>query len=173
METAKKASPFKIILIIILVLSIIANGVLFVLYYFETKETDEVLASYSEEYFHYNSLTVQGFKDKVAAGDDFIVIISRPNCGSCHAIYEEVMAETEKLGINNQIYFLNVVELHRDTAAWGAFKEEYKLEGTPTYARYSGGEQLSTVGWTPERGVNADDAVTWFLEQDDLLVISE
>ncbi len=167
-QSLGKRKVYKIIFVLLLVVSLICNGVLGYLYLSSTEEVLNLNAVYSEEFFHYNSLTVEAFEEKVASGDDFIAIVSRPNCGSCEFIYEEVMQATAEMGINDELYFVNVVYLHQDTDSWNAFKEKYGFSGTPTYARFANGEPVSIIGWTPERGVNAQDAELWLLEQMDL-----
>ncbi len=164
----KNKKPMMIALTLLLLASLFGNVFLFVLYRSESETAQRFEQAFSEEFFHYNSLTVQTFEDMVASGEDFAVIVSRPDCGACIAIYEDVMAFTEEMGINDDVYFLNVHHLRKDEQAWQAFKEKYNLEGTPTYARYADGAQLSRAQWDEERGLNAEDAQAWFEQQSEL-----
>ena len=39
---------------------------------------NDIAALYSDLYFHFDSVTVDSFKEKVASGEDFVVVITRP-----------------------------------------------------------------------------------------------
>ncbi len=173
MKTTKPTKKlFTTLLIIVLILSIVANAVLFYLFYEERQLTNSLTDVYSQEYFTYNSLTVQGFEDKVASGEEFIVIVSRPNCSSCEAVYQDVIKYTDEENISNQIYYLNVVDLHKDAEAWTAFKELYGFYGTPTYARFNNSEVVSVAGWTPESGIGAAYIIDWLEQQSDFFTMA-
>ncbi len=165
----KKKSVIGRLIPIILILSIVANAVLLVLFYFEREAVQELSGKYSEEYFHYNSITVETFEEMVASGEDFAVIVTRPNCSSCEAVYEEVMALTEEMGINDKIYLLNVYYHRQDADVWNEFKETYGFTGTPNYARFTDGVMVSKAGWVPaDSGEEPVDTKTWLEAQADL-----
>jgi thiol-disulfide isomerase/thioredoxin len=122
---------------------------------------------YSESYFHFDSLTVESFEEKVASGEELVVVITRPGCPNCQALEAPFTKLAEEMGIADQIYHLNVELFRRDPEAWARFKETYGFEGTPTYARFSGGKQVSSVGWTAETGIDYEAVEQWIGEQGD------
>ncbi len=167
-KTAKKKINITKIVSILLVLSVICNMALFVMFWLQKEEVEDLNGIYSEEYFHYNSITVETFENMVASGEDFAVIVTRPDCGSCEAVYKDVMQLTEEMGINDKIYFLNVHYHRQDSDVWNAFKEKYGFTGTPNYARFTDGEMVSMAGWTPDNSDYALDTKAWLEAQADL-----
>jgi predicted bacteriocin transport accessory protein len=132
------------------------------------RELEERETLYSENYFHFNALTVDSFKEKVASGEEFIVLISRPECPNCEMLEMPFIRLTEEMGIKGKIYYLNVALLRRDNEAWTQFKDTYGFEGTPTYARFADGEQVSCVGWTYEtKVIDYNTVKSWIEGQND------
>ncbi len=166
-EKAKK-NIFKPVMIILLIISLVGNAVLFVLYNSQSEIAELYSDKYSEEYFHYNSITVETFEEMVANGEDFAVIVSRPNCRSCELFHEDVMEVTEELGIANEIYFLNVYYHRQDEAGWNAFKETYGFTGTPNYARFTDGAMVSKAEWIDDYDENLAGIKAWMEAQSDL-----
>lgn len=162
-----KKSRLPVVLAILLVLSLAGNIGLGLLYRQQNKRADDIQALYTGMYFNFDSLTVDSFKAKVASGEEFVVLITRPNCSNCVAMEQPFIELVTEKGIADKIYHLNVVLLRRDQEAWDAFKQTYGLDGTPTYARYANGQQVSRVGWTPENGVNIEMVTEWIAQQDD------
>ena len=151
----------------LLLVSLAANVILFLMYSRLEAYVRGMDVIYSESYFHYDSITVDSFKYKVAAGEEFVVIITRPGCPNCRMLEQPVIELAERKGISDKIYHLNVELLRRDSEIWAAFKETYGFEGTPTYARFAGGQQLSNVGWTYENGIEYAAVERWIEEQGD------
>lgn len=127
----------------------------------------ELEAINTENYYHFTSITVELFKEKVDSGEEFIVLISRPNCSNCQALEKPFIQLARERGIQGKIYHLNVERLHQDADAWVLFKETYGLQGTPTYIRFAGGENISCVGWTHEASVTYSMAEKWIDAQSD------
>ena len=117
---------------------------------------------YSENYFHFNALTIESFQDKVALGEDFVVYITRPNCPACQNLKAPFIELTKDKGLKNKIYYLNVVFIRRNDEKWTKFKEIYGFEGTPTLARFDGGKNISYIGTS-----SIEDAERWLMEQSD------
>jgi len=151
----------------VLLLSLLANGYLGARYDALRRYVSDMEIHYSESYFYFDSLTVESFQRKVASGEEFIVLISRPNCSNCARLEQPLIEFAQELGIADQIYHLNVVLLHQDENAWSEFKAIYGLEGTPTYARYANGALVSNVGWTHEHNIDLDMVTAWMVQQSD------
>ncbi|MCP1771919.1 putative bacteriocin transport accessory protein [Neisseria perflava] len=118
--------------------------------------------TYSDMYFELNSLTVDNFKAKVAAGDTFYAYIGRPSCGDCNAFEPMFKRYIAKYQLGKKIYFVNVHRLHQDKAAWTAFKQQYGLAGTPVLAKYGKGRQLNKLDFEANGGkLSAEDLEKW------------
>ena len=152
-----------VVIAVLLVVSIAGNIFLWFRYDRQRKNAQDLSDTYSVSYFHFDSITVDSFKKKVASGEEFIVLISRPGCPTCQAFEMPFIRLTEQKGINDKIYHLNVAVLRRDNEAWAEFKKTYGLEGTPTYARFAGGNNVSCVGYN----VDYETVVQWIEEQSD------
>ena len=60
--------------------------------------------------------------------------------------------------LNGKIYFVNVHRLHQDKEAWTAFRQQYKLGGTPVLAKYSKGKQVNKLDLEENGGkISAED----------------
>lgn len=166
-DVAQKKRIFTVIIVILLALSIVANAILLLMYIDKRREAQELRNVYAEEYFVFDSATVDSFKERVVSGDEFVVFISRPNCSSCQLISEDFMTLCGELGIERQVLFVNVVYLRRDNEAWASFKERYGLTGTPSFVRFADGEVVSALSWTEADGAPIHMIERWILEQDD------
>lgn len=166
-QSGKPKRWIPALLAVVLAASLIANGILYVQYDRKKTYIEEMDVIYSQSYFHFDSLTVDSFIDKVDSGEEFIVIITRPNCPNCVALEAPIIEFAEEKGIAEKIYHLNVVLLRRDDETWAKFKETYGFEGTPTYARFADGKQVSNVGWTHEQGIDLAMATQWLEAQSD------
>ena len=156
-----------VLLAVLLVASVACNVVLWSKYSQVKAGYDGVFAQYSENFFHFTSITTDLFEAKVASGEEFIVLISRPDCSNCLRLEMPFIRLTEEKGISDRVYYLNVARIHRDAKAWTAFKDAYGLEGTPTYIRFKDGKNVSCVGWTNERSVDFDAVREWIEAQAD------
>ena len=155
---------------VLLFLSIAAN--IYILYRYidrrtYIKEIESEAALYSLNYYYFDTLTVGSFEKKVAAGDDFIVLISHTNCTHCEQMEKPFIRMATEMGVRDKVYHVNVMQVHGDEKVWNDFKAKYGLEGTPTYARYANGELVSSVGWTSENGINIEMVEEWFVGQSD------
>lgn len=164
---ARRRPSATTVLAILLAFSLVCNILLGISRGRLKAHAEEMDDTYSESYFYFDSLTVDSFREKVAAGDAFIVLITRPNCSNCVRLERPFIDFAQQRGITDSIYLLNVVQLRRDEEAWVAFKDTYGFKGTPTYARFEGGRQLSNIGWTPEDGIELDMVEAWFAAQED------
>lgn len=125
------------------------------------ENTKRLEDTYSDIYFELNSLTVENFKAKVAAGDTFYAYIGRPSCSDCNSfepLFKRYIAQ-RKLG--GKIYFVNVHRLHQDKPAWEQFKRQYGLSGTPVLAKYSRGRQANSLDFEKNGGIAAADLEKW------------
>lgn len=126
------------------------------------ENTKRLEDTYSDIYFELNSLTVANFKAKVAAGDTFYAYIGRPSCGDCNAFEPMFKRYIEKHLLGSKIYFVNVHRLHQDKEAWMAFRQQYKLSGTPVLAKYSKGRQVNKLDLEDNGGsISAADLEKW------------
>lgn len=121
--------------------------------------------TYSTEYLHLNSITLDRFYEKMEAGEDMIVCISRPDCGTCREYEAELLAIYDRLGITEEIYYLNVAELHTDDTAWAAFKNSFEIGGTPSFVHVRDGALVSSAGWTEYEGISMEEMEQWLQEQ--------
>ena len=168
-SAVSEKSRLPLIIISCMLLVSVLSSVFFAAGYYKIRrDTSPKNALYSRAYFHFNSLTVDSFKKKVASGEDMVVLISRPNCPSCIRLEDPFIEYAREKGIADQIYLLNVVLLRKDDDEWSLFKQEYgNLRGTPSYARYSGGELVSKVMWPEEGELTIEDIDQWIAEQND------
>lgn len=126
------------------------------------ENTKRLEDTYSDIYFELNSLTVENFKAKVAAGETFYAYIGRPSCGDCNAFEPMFKRYIAQHHLQNKIYFVNVHRLHQDKAAWGAFKQQYGLAGTPVLAKYAKGRQSNKLDLEANGGsISAADLEKW------------
>jgi len=124
-------------------------------------------AYYSPSYLYFDSLTVDSFKKKVASNEEFVVMLTLSNCSQCERMEAPFIRMAMEKAIADKIYHLNLYLLRQNEAAWAQFKEAYGFEGTPAYARFAGGEQISCVGWTEENGIQFEMVERWIEEQSD------
>lgn len=120
---------------------------------------------YSSELLTLNSITLTRFYTLLDSGEDAIVCISRPNCGTCRTYEEELLAIYERLDMTEQILFLNVAELHQDQKAWLAFKARFEIGGTPSFIHIRDGALISSTGWTERDGISMEVVETWLQGQ--------
>ncbi|UOO81540.1 thioredoxin family protein [Uruburuella testudinis] len=128
------------------------------------ENTKRLENTYSDIYFELNSLTVDNFKAKVAAGDSFYAYIGRPSCGDCNAFEPMFKRYIQSRKLQDKIYFVNVHRLHQDKAAWAAFKQQYRLSGTPVLAKYSRGRQINKLDFEDNGGISAEDLEKWLAQ---------
>lgn len=117
--------------------------------------------TYSDIYFELNSLTVENFKDKVTRGETFYAYIGRPDCSDCNAFEPMFKRYIASYRLQSKIYFVNVRRLHQDKRAWAAFKQQYRLSGTPVLAKYSRGLLANKLDFEENRGINPTDLEKW------------
>ena len=116
---------------------------------------------YSDIYFELNSLTVANFEAKVARGDTFYAYIGRPSCGDCNAFETMLKRAIEAHKLQDKLSFVNVHRLHQDKTAWAAFKQKYRLSGTPVLAKYSKGVLVNKLDFEENGGISAEDLQKW------------
>lgn len=125
------------------------------------QRTIELQKTYTDMYFHLDSLTVESFKAKVARGETVYAYIGRPSCGDCNAfepIFKRYIREHQ---LNGKLYFVNVHFLQQDKAAWTAFKQTYGLSGTPVLAKYQAGKQINKLDFEEKGGMTPQDIENW------------
>ena len=129
-------------------------------------ENTALNATYSSEYLTLNSVTLARFYQMMETDADFIVCVSRPDCGTCRTYESELLEIYDELGITESVYYLNVAELHRDAEAWAAFKQRFGIGGTPSFIHIRAGETVSSTGWTEADGISMDDVRDWLCLQE-------
>jgi hypothetical protein len=105
----------------------------------------------------------------LANKENFIVNISRPNCGTCREFDSEYLDILKRNNLLDTVYYLNVAELRKNDAMWSAFKDTYQIQGTPSFIAFHGGELFSSTGWTPDDGLDPAEIEGWLVEQAGLL----
>ena len=169
-EIKRETKLKNIIVLSLLILSVAGNAVLGFRFYRQSnriKELEEIDVVYSENYFNFDSITVDSFNQKISTDEEFVVMITRPNCPNCIRLEKPFIEYANAMGINDKIYHMNVVYLRRDAETWADFKEEFGFDGTPTYMRISGGKNVSHIGWTPEDSIELDMVKNWVSDQQD------
>jgi len=167
-EAEKRYGKWIVALIVLaLIVSIVGNFLLWSRNNSKNATIQEMTTLYSANYFHFDSLTVDSFRNKVASGEEFIVLITSPNCGTCRRMEAPFIQLAKDEGISDRIYHLNVVLLRSDNEAWAQFMGDYGFEGTPTYARFAGGKLVSSVGPTSDTRIEFSMIEQWIEEQGD------
>jgi hypothetical protein len=105
----------------------------------------------------------------VAAGDDFIALIARPDCPDCREMELSLgfLAFLKENRLENKIYYVNISSVREDAAdpAWVRFKETYgAIAGTPALVRARGGKVVSSLSETGEEKLTVERAETWLKE---------
>ena len=160
----KSGKLAKIIISIILLLLLIGNigqGI-----YINTlsKNYDRLDNSYTPEFLHLNTITIERFYKMVDSGDDFLVYIGRPSCPSCRDFAPELLRTLLDLDMLNDVYYMNVQPIRPSGTdpGWVAFKERFGgIEGTPSIIHLRDGETVDALSW-PDNG---EDARVWLLQQ--------
>ena len=169
----KKKSRLKLLSVLVTALLIISvAGNVFTIYRYVNQRTQmQNLAKrdayYSVNYYYFDSLTVNSFKEKVASNEEFIVMLTQSNCTRCERMTEPFIRLTVEKGINDRIYHLNLIQLRANADTWEQFRETYGIKGPPTYARFAGGKLVSGVGWTEEESIEFEMVEQWIEEQSD------
>ena len=126
------------------------------------ENTKRLEDTYSDIYFHLDSLTVESFQKRIARGDTVYAYIGRPSCGDCNAFEPMFKRYIASRNLNGKIYFVNVHRLHQDKEAWTAFRQQYKLGGTPVLAKYRKGKQVNKLDLEENGGkISAEDLEKW------------
>lgn len=167
--TPKKTKGIIIAAAILIVVLLAGNAGELLYIRNQKKEYEALDKQYASEYLVLNSIILSRFYGMVDSGQDFIVNISRPNCGTCRGFSEEYLEIVAHTGMEDDIYYLNVAELRKDNDKWAEFKEIFEIQGTPSFVRIKDGKVQSSTGWTPDGGLNGEDIERWLLEQKETL----
>lgn len=158
-----------IVVVVLLVAGLILQGVFLFRLRAENEQYRADYAklnkTYSSEYLHLNSVTLERFYRMLETEEDFVVCVSRPDCGTCRTYESDLLDIYERLGMTEEIYYLNVAELHKDTDAWVAFKARFEIGGTPSFIHIRNGEPVSSTGWTELSGISMEEIEAWLLAQ--------
>ena len=125
------------------------------------ENTKRLEDTYSDIYFHLDSLTVESFKKRVTNGDTVYAYIGRPSCGDCNAFEPLFKRYITQRRLDGKIWFVNVHRLHQDKEKWQAFRQRYGLSGTPVLAKYAGGRQQNKLDFEDNGGISAKDLERW------------
>lgn len=125
----------------------------------------ELEQKYSEVQDLLTVITPEKFKSEVATGKKMYVYIGRPDCGDCSTL-EPKLVEYIKAheAVKEELVFVNVRLLRKDEVKWNEFKQAYHVSGTPHFALWENGKQVSMTEWTNEKGFTIDMFDVWAKE---------
>lgn len=127
----------------------------------QEKELFEAGRSYPEIYDVINSVTYEGFKEKIANSENFYVYVGRPSCGDCSEFEPKFIQLLKEFNIEKEIVYLNVHGLKKNNQEWENFKESTSILYTPTIAKFENGKLADKFEWTPEKGISINKVHTW------------
>jgi len=171
-ERTKKSRLKHITALVAALLLLSVAGNVYTIYRYVNQRTyilelEQYKASYSVNYYYFDSLTVDSFKKKVESSEEFIVLLTQSNCARCERMEVPFIRLAIEKGISDKIYHLNLLRLRQNEDAWTLFTETYGFEGTPTYARFAGGRLISNVGWSEKESIEFETVERWIEEQSD------
>lgn len=125
----------------------------------------ELEQKYSEVLDLLTVMTPEKFASEVASGKKMHVYIGRPDCSDC-SVLEPKLVEYIKShkSVQENLVFVNVRLIRQDQAKWNEFKNSYHVSGTPHFALWEGGKQVSMTEWTNEKGFSIDMFDVWSKE---------
>ncbi|MBO0441852.1 DUF6568 family protein [Candidatus Enterococcus ikei] len=108
-----------------------------------------------------DSITPEHFENKVAAKDEVLVYIGRPDCIDCN-LFDLLLLNylNQNKEIKNKLVYLNVAALRKSDKEWARFKEKYEVKYTPTIALYIDGKQKRKAQWTPDKPLTIQEVKT-------------
>lgn len=110
-------------------------------------------------------ITPETFAQNVSAGKEMFVYIGRPDCGDCSALEPKLIEYIKShQEVSKTLIFVNVRTLRMDEAKWAQFKKEYTVAGTPHFAYWKDGKQISMKEWTAEKGFTINMFDVWARE---------
>lgn len=129
-----------------------------------TKKT-ELEQKYSEIQDLITVMTPEKFTSEVATGKKMYVYMGRPDCGDCSVLEPKLIEyiKTHKT-VQENLVFVNVRLIRQDKAKWDEFKKAYHVSGTPHFALWENGKQVSMTEWTEEKGFPIGLVDTWAKE---------
>lgn len=163
----------RFLMTFIITLSIIATlftgGVLFNQLQSVTKERDsykEKTSEFEKKYTEVQDLltvmTPETFQEQVATGKKMYVYIGRPDCGDCSTFDPQLTKYIkEHKEVAQNLVFVNVRLLRADETKWNQFKNDYSVIGTPHFALWENGKQVSKSEWTKEKGYSLEMFDNW------------
>lgn len=111
-------------------------------------------------------ITPETFQEKVANKEKMYVYIGRPDCGDCAALDPQLVQYIkEHPALKKKLLFVNVRLIREDAAKWAQFQHDFSVIGTPHFAQWEDGLQVSKSEWTKESGYSIDMFDAWAKKQ--------
>lgn len=162
--------PFVLTLTVLSILFV--SGTLFFQLQEATKERDvykqktmTLEKKYTEIQDLLTVITPETFQEKVAMKEKMYVYIGRPDCSDCATLDPQLVQYIkDNPELKKKLLFVNVRTIREDVAKWEQFKKELNVAGTPHFALWEDGKQVSKSEWTKEKGYSIDTFSVWSKE---------
>lgn len=146
-----------------------ASGTLFWQLQEVTKERDtyqQKTAVLEKKYTEMQDLltvvTPEVFQAKVANKEKMYVYIGRPDCSDCSSLDPQLVQYIkDHPEVKKKLIFVNVRLLREDEVKWKQFASDYSVIGTPHFALWEDGKQITKSEWTKEKGYSLDMFSQW------------
>lgn len=107
-------------------------------------------------------MTPETFKEQVASGKRMYVYVGRPDCSDCSLLEQQLVKYIKTHDeVARNLVFVNVRILRTDEAKWSQFKKDYSVLGTPHFALWENGKQISKSEWTEKENYSIELFETW------------
>lgn len=129
------------------------------------EKTSEFEKKYTEIQDLVTVMTPETFQEQVKTGKKMYVYIGRPDCSDCSTFDPQLTKYIkEHKEVAQNLVFVNVRLLRADETKWTQFKKDYAVLGTPHFALWENGKQVSKSEWTKEKGYSIELFEKWCKE---------
>lgn len=164
--------PFLITLLVVSVL--FSSGTMYMQVQELTKEKEmykEKAVLLEKKYTEIQDLitviTPETFEKRVKSGEKMYVYIGRPDCGDCASLDHELAKYIKaNKAVEQKLIFVNVRILRENQDQWESFRSVYNVIGTPHFALWENGQQVSKSEWTKEQGYSMSVLQKWAIESE-------
>lgn len=122
----------------------------------DTKDTSSDISLYLE------SISLDDYNELKNNQESFFVYVNNNSCSDCQIFNVQLLKELQTNESLHHIKFLDMTSLHSNKPVWNSFKNENKIEGTPSFIFIKHGSITSTYGWTIEHDIKYKVFIEWF-----------
>lgn len=117
---------------------------------------------YPEIYDVINSISYMNFENFLTRTKDnkVVVYIGRPSCDDCNLFESGFINLINEYHLNDQIVYLNVSSIQKDSYGWKKFKEKYHVKYTPTIAIFYDNQLKEKIEWTPKKDIKLNEVLS-------------